>query len=359
MIKKTLIIANLFFALALVAVHFSAFINPLDFWLFAFFGLGYPLLLFVSLIFLFIWLFTSNKYLSLISIIALIISFKSNIATIQLSVGAQNINEVSIMSWNVKNFDLYNWTGNLETRNKMFKLLKENRPKILCLQEFYTEDKGKFNNLKDLKKELGYKYVYFAKTYSQNKTEHWGLAIFSDYKILNEGKLTFVEGTRLNSCMYADIALNKNQNVRVYNVHLQSNQFSQEDYKFLENIGGNSENDKKSASKIFAKLKKGYINRAKQTKKVYDSKTDSPYPSIICGDFNDTPVSFAYHTLSEGMYDAFIEKGNGLGKTFANPTPFLRIDYLLFNKIFKVNEYKTYNNEVLSDHYPISAKFTF
>ena len=359
MIKKIFIIANVFFALALKAVHFSAFINPLDFWLFAFFGLGYPLLMFISIFLMFVWLFTNTKLLSLISLVALVITFKSNSATIQLSVGAQNVNEISMMSWNVKNFDLYNWTGNKETRDKMFHLLKENRPNILCLQEFYTEDKGKFNNLKDIKKDLNYKYVYFAETYSQNKNEHWGLAIFSDYKILNEGKLTFVEGTRLNSCMYADVALNDNQNVRIYNVHLQSNQFSQEDYKFLENIGESSEKNKASATKIFGKLKKGYINRAIQTEIVLESKMDSPYPTIICGDFNDTPVSYAYHNLSKDMQDAFVEKGKGLGKTFANPTPFLRIDYLLFNNIFKVNEYKTFGEEVLSDHYPILAKFTF
>jgi len=359
MIKKTLIIANIFIALSLITVHYSANINPVDFWLFAFFGLSYPIVLLLTLFFGFIWLFTRSKWLSLLSIIAIIITYKSNLATFQFSVGAQNVDEFSIMSWNVKNFDLYNWTGNEETRNKMFDLLKENRADILCLQEFYTEDRGKFNNLKDLKKELGYSYVYFKKTYSQNKNEHWGLIILSDYKITNEGALIFEEGTRLNSCMYADIVLNENQKVRIYNTHLQSNQFSQEDYQFLEKMGVNTEEDKKSVSKIIAKLRKGYVNRSIQCNKVLKSKEESPYPVIICGDFNDTPVSYAYKTLSLGMRDAFVEKGNGFGKTYSNPSPFLRIDYLLFNTMFKINEYKCYDNEVLSDHFPIKATFTF
>ena len=29
------------------------------------------------------------------------------------------------MTWNVKNFDLYNWTGNEETRNKMMELIQQ------------------------------------------------------------------------------------------------------------------------------------------------------------------------------------------------------------------------------------------
>ena len=39
-----------------------------------------------------------------------------------------------------------------------------------------------------------------------------------------------------------------------------------------------------------------------------------PYPIIICGDFNDTPVSYAYQQLGDNMIDAFLESGNGIGK---------------------------------------------
>ncbi|MCB9257688.1 MAG: endonuclease/exonuclease/phosphatase family protein [Chitinophagales bacterium] len=346
---------NLLFAISLVLVHYSASINPLKFWPTAFLGLIYPLLLLVVVFLFIIQVFSKAKRLALLPLIALLITWSSNKANFSISGSSSKLEQISIMTWNVKNFDLYNWSGNEDTRAKILNLLEENKPDILCLQEFYTEDKGKFTNLKDIKKLLNYSHVYFAKTYSSNENSHWGLVIFSNFKILDTGKLTFVEGTRLNSCMYTDLEINSNQNIRLYNLHLQSNQFAKEDYDFIQNFGDNQ--DGKSVEKIISKLKKGYINRAKQSQQVLESLASSPYPSIICGDFNDTPVSFAYRTLSKNKKDAFIEKGMGFGKTYVNPSPFLRIDYLLFDTIFTVNSYKRLNEE-LSDHYPILVKFS-
>ncbi|MCB9257224.1 MAG: endonuclease/exonuclease/phosphatase family protein [Chitinophagales bacterium] len=346
---------NLLFSISLVLVHYSASINPLKFWPTAFLGLIYPLLLIIVVFFLFIQVFSKTKKLALIPLLALIVTWTSNKANFSISGSSARLEQISIMTWNVKNFDLYNWSGNEDTRNKILTLLEENKPNILCLQEFYTEDKGKFTNLKDIKKQLDYQHVYFAKTYSSDENSHWGLVIFSDYRILNTGKLTFVEGTRLNSCIYTDIEIDASNTFRLYNVHLQSNQFAQEDYDFIQNFSDSQ--DGKSMEKIISKLKKGYINRAKQSQQVLESINSSPYPSIICGDFNDTPVSYAYRTLSENKKDAFIEKGLGFGKTYVNPSPFLRIDYLLFDTTFTINSYKRLSEE-LSDHYPILVKFS-
>lgn len=357
MIKKIAIILNVILASFLVLIHFSASINPLDFWPFAFLGLIYPIIFILNLIFLFIWLFTSAKKLTLLSLIALIITWSSNKTVFQLSTNAETLNEISILSWNVKNFDYYNWSGNENARGEMLALLEENRPNILCLQEFYTEDKGEHTNFKDIRKGLDYKYQYFAKTYSKDGNRHWGMVIFSDYKIIDSGKLTFTEGTRLNTCMYVDLALTDAQVARVYNVHFQSNQFSKEDYDYLENFNDNQ--DGNSALNILRKLKHGYMNRAEQVQQVIESKAESPYPSIICGDFNDTPVSFAYKSLSKGMNDAFIEKGLGFGKTYVNRTPFLRIDFALFHTMFTINDYSCLVKDAYSDHYPIGVTFTF
>jgi endonuclease/exonuclease/phosphatase family metal-dependent hydrolase len=355
-LKKIGITLNIILASILLLTHFSAQLNPVNFWPFAFLGLLYPLVLISNVLFILIWALGETKKFVFISLIAMLVSWGSTKTSFQLSNKAQSLNEVSIMTWNVKNFDFYNWSGIDNARAEMFTLIEKNRPEILCLQEFYTEDKGQYKNLKELKKQLEYKYHYFAKTYSADKNRHWGLVIFSDYKILDTGKLVFIEGTRLNSCMFMDVSLNKNQTVRVYNVHLQSNQFSSEDYRFLGSLEDDEANT--SAKSIIKKLKKGYINRANQAQQVLDSHLESPYPTIICGDFNDTSVSYAYRTLSKNMNDAFVLKGNGFGKTYDNPSPFLRIDFLLFHPMFKVNDYKTIPNK-LSDHFPVMASFAY
>ena len=357
MFRNFAILLNVLALTTLVMIHFSSGINPLDFWPFAFLGLVYPLILISCVFFALFWLFGKLKAVSVLFLFALILTWSSNEASFQMSIPSETLNEISLMSWNVKNFDLYNWSGNENSRNEMLKLLEEERPNILCLQEFYTEDKGKFTNLKEIKNNLDYKHHYFAETYSIDGNRHWGMIIFSDYKIINTGKLTFKKGTRLNTCMYVDIALSETQAARVYNVHFQSNQFSEEDYNFLDNL--NEQESGYSAMNIVNKLKTGYMNRAEQVQQVLESKTQSPYPTIICGDFNGTPVSYAYKTLSQGMQDAFIEKGTGFGKTYVNPTPFLRIDFSLFHPMFTINGYEKVSEIELSDHYPIRARFTY
>jgi endonuclease/exonuclease/phosphatase (EEP) superfamily protein YafD len=82
----------------------------------------------------------------------------------------------------------------------------------------------------------------------------------------------------------------------------------------------------------------------------------SPYPIILCGDFNDTPTSFTYKQLSEGLNDSFANAGLGIGQTYNGKFPALRIDYILYSPELEIVNFKT--SEVsLSDHYPIISAF--
>ena len=80
----------------------------------------------------------------------------------------------------------------------------------------------------------------------------------------------------------------------------------------------------------------------------------SPYPVIVCGDFNDVPNSYAYYHIGKGMIDAFKAKGSGLDRTYLGISRTLRIDYIFCQPAFEVVEY----NRIIknfSDHYPVIA----
>ena len=82
----------------------------------------------------------------------------------------------------------------------------------------------------------------------------------------------------------------------------------------------------------------------------------SPYPIILCGDFNDTPTSFTYKQLSKDLNDSFTNSGRGLGSTYNGKIPALKIDYILYSPNLNQVDFET--NEVkLSDHYPIKSSF--
>ncbi len=80
----------------------------------------------------------------------------------------------------------------------------------------------------------------------------------------------------------------------------------------------------------------------------------SPYPVILCGDFNDPPFSYAYNTLSKDLNDTFIDEGKGTGATYIGKIPFFRIDFILYDKLLCINHEVI--NSKWSDHYPIMAR---
>ena len=84
------------------------------------------------------------------------------------------------------------------------------------------------------------------------------------------------------------------------------------------------------------------------------SLADCPYPLIMCGDFNDTPLSYAYKKISNDLKDAFVYAGYGLGNTYSGNLPPVRIDFILHSPSFNSHEFKVHGI-LLSDHYPVSV----
>jgi endonuclease/exonuclease/phosphatase family metal-dependent hydrolase len=133
---------------------------------------------------------------------------------------------------------------------------------------------------------------------------------------------------------------------------LASNWFKNSDYSFLQNP--KKETLKKGIKGIVERMKSSYKNRAEEARAIKEHMQSSPYPIILCGDFNDTPLSYAYNTISENLKDAFKESGKGIGQSFVK-IPALRIDYILHNESFSSYNYKRHKQK-LSDHYAVSCE---
>ena len=138
-------------------------------------------------------------------------------------------------------------------------------------------------------------------------------------------------------------------------MHLQSIAFIKEDYKFIEAIQNNKETENIEPSKnIIKRLKRAFIKRSSQANLIAAHIEDCDYPVIVCGDFNDTPNSYCYKTISNKLNDAFVSSGNGFGRTYTGIFPSFRIDYILYSNAFKSYKYKTIQKK-FSDHYPVST----
>jgi endonuclease/exonuclease/phosphatase family metal-dependent hydrolase len=80
----------------------------------------------------------------------------------------------------------------------------------------------------------------------------------------------------------------------------------------------------------------------------------SPYPLIVCGDFNDSPASYSYYTIKGKLKDSFKESGFGMSRTYIGKMPSFRIDYILHDAKWQSFDYKT-NRLNFSDHKMISC----
>jgi endonuclease/exonuclease/phosphatase family metal-dependent hydrolase len=89
-----------------------------------------------------------------------------------------------------------------------------------------------------------------------------------------------------------------------------------------------------------------------------EAVNESPYPVILCGDLNDTPVSYCYRQFSRTLYDSFVESGNGIGQTYIGVVPSNRIDYIFHSEEFETANFTTHQVNY-SDHKPISVEIGF
>ena len=355
MFKKTFIAVSILTVLGMLVSGYAHLINPNNFKIASIVGIAFPFLFSLNFLWLVLWGITRKIWI-IVPLLGLILNCGSIKKTFSFSAPAKTVNEVSIMTWNVKNFDLYNWSHNAETRENMFQLLEDENPDILCLQEFYHSDKKNgFKNIDDLKKRLNYKYYHFEKFYTKDTKRHWGIATFSKYPIEKKQAIHFENSGKINGGIVSDIVIN-DTTVRVFNIHLQSNSLQEEDYEYLDDLAENQKPNMQASKAIASKLNAGAKKRVNQAIKIYNWVDTYDGRKIIAGDFNDTPLSYSYDIISKNMVNAYQKKGWGFGKTYVNKTPFFRIDHILLDSHFEINRSQVIK-KAYSDHYPVICYF--
>jgi endonuclease/exonuclease/phosphatase family metal-dependent hydrolase len=355
-IQRILFILNILALIAICLSYLSMFVSPEYFWMLAFMGLAHPILLIINLIFVVYWLFVRKKT-ALFSLFIILIGWGKigDVYQISNKSNYENIPKDSlleVMSYNVRLFDLYNWTENKNTRNNILELIRKQQSDIICFQEFFHEDTGIFNTLDTLKQIQEAKNVHIDYSAHVKNVNHWGIATFTRFPIIEKGLIHFKDSSD-NISIFTDVLFHKDT-VRIYNLHLESIRFRRADYEALEKITGKrDETNLDGPQRIISRMRRAYIRRARQTNVIREHIEASPHPVIVCGDFNDTPTSYAYHQIAKNLDDSYREKGNGIGSTYVGMIPFLRIDYVLFDPIyFEVLDSKIIKKKY-SDHYPV------
>jgi len=320
----------------------------------ALFGLSFPFLLIANIVFLFYRIYKKKTSL-LISLTAILFGYNQIFTFFSFNIGKDVLkeNSLKVMTYNVRMFDVYNWSKKENTSNNILNIIKNEDADVICLQEFYST--RKHNWKRRIFKELKIKDFIVS---SKNNKSFFGNAIFSKYPIVNQGFLKNALPTQ--KCIYADIKKG-DDTIRVYAIHLASIHLDNDDYKFMKNIKINIENKEKNiegVKGIGVKLLKAYKNRAKEVDAIFPYIEKSPYKTIVCGDFNDTPISYTYKRIKGNLKDSFNEKGFGIGNTYAGSLPLFRIDYIFHSPDISSVSFKIITKK-LSDHYPVISIINF
>ena len=351
---RTFLSANILFAFSLILSYMAVHIDPDTFALVALFGLAYPYLLLINILFVLIWTVTL-RFEALISalIIAAGLTHFTNYIKIRKPEGDKT-GTFQLQSYNLRLFNYFENRKNAISEKRILQTLKNQNSDIICLQEVYIIGNPDLKE-KEIRVALGGKYYSHFKLIGTGRNRYYGIATLSKFPITGKGDIVHTKSSSLS--IYTDLLIGKDT-IRIFNNHLQSFRLHRMERKFLNELIETSD-DKETLNEIrsiSSSLRKGFIMRSSQAKAVKAKIDKSPYPVIIAGDFNDTPVSYSYRTLRKGLDDAFVSSGYGAGFTYKGNYPPNRIDYILFDSFLECRQFEIIKVRY-SDHYPISAYF--
>jgi len=353
-LRRIFFIIYLITVLPLAACMLSQWISPATLWPLAFFGLLFPVLIAIQFGFVLIFLTLRSKAIVL-PVLLILFGWSSITHTFQLfrtsGTPSRTENSIRVMTYNVRLFDIANyWSGLKKQSEGIFSYVSDAKPDILCFQEFALQDPGNFS-IEFIRSQLSF-LPHSAVEYnftSQNRKH--GLAIFSRYPIINSGHEHF-EDTK-NMMLYADVLIGKDT-IRIYNNHLESIHFDRDELQWIDTSANKTRIPRDKITEIINRMKSAYVKRAGQANIVRKSIDNSPYKVIVCGDFNDTPVSYTVHKIGSDLYDSFRSGGRWLGITFPSVKAPLRIDYILHSKEMVSSDYQI-GKVKFSDHRPVSC----
>ncbi len=359
--KRILIGTNIAIAVLFLVGCYSSWFDPTYFWFIGLLTLASFYLCLLLIGFFFFWLFTKPA-LMLISIISFLLAWQPMKHLVKLRLSNdfsfnKQPGQLRVMSWNVEHFDILEHKTHPEGKDEMIRLINLYNPDIACFQEMVGSDsiEQAINYIPYFLRQLNmadYFYSYNRKLDFDNN-HHFGVITFSKYPIVFKKTVSYPPNDYNSIFQYIDI-LKENDTFRVFNLHLQSLKFSNRNLQYIDDPSIKDEQDLENSKNIISKFKKGFLKREIQSNRIKEEINKSPYPVIVCGDFNDVPNSYSYNTIGKGLNNAFAEKGTGIGRTYNGISPTLRIDNIFADTRFSITQYIRIQKK-LSDHFPIIA----
>lgn len=298
-----------------------------------------------NIIFIVFWGVVKPRFM-LFSLFAIVVGLGFINRYVQIGSRKTDRAGIKVVSYNVQNFAGKKIADQKERATQIVDFLSSQNADIICLQDVLLSDNRIFSMKKTVSNLKSIEYYHFARTGSS-----FGQVTFTRYPIIKKGEIRFKKTP--NMAIFTDVLIGSDT-VRIFNVHLQSYRIDPRKYNIIDSPGIDDEKDIREILEIGGKLKRAFQMRAEQVREIRKIIDQTRYPVILCGDFNDTPVSYTYQKMRGDFDDAFVSSGKGLARTYIGKLPSFRIDNILHSDYYKSYNFKA-NNFRASDHLPVSC----
>lgn len=248
---------------------------------------------------------------------------------------------IKVMSYNVHNFASDNAPKGHD--NPILEYIINSDADIVCLQEAVITD-----NLRDAVKDV---YNYVDSVRSKNGGDC--LVLLSKYPIKSSERIEYESKNNVSAAFRVVV---DEEIVTVINNHFETSGLSLADRAgFKDMVKGKAGSDtmRAESKRLAVKLGESAKIRAPQAEAVAEYVRNSGDNVILCGDFNDNPISYTHRTLARELTDCYVESGNGPGISYHHNAIFVRIDNIMCSKLWQPYKCKVDRSIGYSDHYPI------
>lgn len=341
--------ANVATVLLMLLAGYSDRINPASYPLLSNLGMTFPIFLLVNLLFIFFWL--TFKWRKLwIPIVGYLLAYPPLTLYMPMNT-SQELPEgtIKFLSYNVCSYTgIDNYKDN-EGFDTIYHYLARQDADIVCLQEDVdTWRRYVFHRYQKI-------YPYNDTIFFNTKSEYFnGMGIHSRYPILKRERIEYQSRANGSVAWYVKVG---DDTIIVINNHLETTHLTLEDRERYEEIlKGRMRRDTvtEESKQILVKLGQANAIRAIGADAVHRYvEQHSQYPIIVCGDFNDNPISYSRHVIAKGLTDCFAEAGRGVGLSYNRKGFYFRIDHILCSSHFTPYNCQVDDEIDASDHYPI------
>ena len=333
-------------AVALLIAYLALFLNPADHPVVMFFGLYFIPILLICVLLLLLAAFRHPRTLVLLVVAILpTLLLADRFVKFGREETAHQDAGFKILTYNLGRYDAGARRINAdESASGIRKILSEQDADIVCLQEFAVKDTTALD---------AYLPAYPYRAWHLFKgNRFFGNVTLSKHPIVASTSLTFPQSRNLS--LVTDIAV-AGRTIRIYNCHLESYSIS---FTTLVKRLFHKETFTDEVVQVHGRLREATQRRTGQVEAILQSEKQSDIPTFLCGDFNDTPLSYTYQQLIRTKKDSFAEAGSGMGSSYTVLWPMLRLDYILLPQEFLAGDHETLRAP-WSDHYPVMTNIYF